>query len=39
MNYIDYGLGILNKKAFDHFRTRRIFDLVEVYQNLIKMMS
>ncbi len=36
MNYIDYGLGILNKKAFDHFRTRRIFDLVEVYQNLIK---
>lgn len=35
MKYIDYGLGILNKKAFDEFKDKTIFDLEAVYQDLI----
>lgn len=35
MNYIDYGLGILTKKAFDDFKDENIFDLESVYQVLI----
>ncbi|MCX7833379.1 MAG: sugar phosphate nucleotidyltransferase, partial [Ignavibacteria bacterium] len=36
MKYIDYGLGILNKKAFEPFKTEKKFDLVEVYKYLIR---
>lgn len=36
MKYIDYGLGILNKKAFEPFELKKKFDLTEVYQYLIK---
>lgn len=36
MKYIDYGLGILNKKAFKDFESRDEFDLEEVYRNLLK---
>ncbi len=36
MKYIDYGLGILNKKAFDEFKEKTIFDLESVYQELIR---
>lgn len=36
MEFIDYGLGIFNKKAFDDFKNTEIFDLEEVYRNLIK---
>lgn len=36
MRYIDYGLGILNKKAFEDFENREVFDLEEVYRKLLK---
>ncbi len=36
MRYIDYGLGILNKKAFEDFENREVFDLEEVYRELLK---
>lgn len=36
MEYIDYGLGMLNKRAFDDFGNREVFDLEEVYRNLLK---
>lgn len=36
LKYIDYGLGILNKKAFDEFKEKTIFDLESVYQELIR---
>lgn len=36
MKYIDYGLGILNGKAFEDFKEDRIFDLEIVYKNLLK---
>lgn len=36
MKYIDYGLGILNKKAFEPFESKKKFDLTEVYQYLVK---
>ncbi|MBS1552414.1 MAG: NTP transferase domain-containing protein [Bacteroidetes bacterium] len=36
MRYIDYGLGILNKKAFEDFENREVFDLEEVYRDLLK---
>ncbi|MCY7362205.1 MAG: nucleotidyl transferase, partial [Ignavibacteria bacterium] len=35
MKYIDYGLGILNKKAFENFENKEVFDLEEVYRNLL----
>jgi NDP-sugar pyrophosphorylase family protein len=35
MQYIDYGLGILKKSAFDLMINRDIFDLSELYQSLI----
>ena len=35
MDYIDYGLGILRKSAFDLMGERQVFDLSELYQNLI----
>ena len=35
MMYIDYGLGILTKKAFKDYKDKSIFDLESVYQDLI----
>lgn len=35
MKYIDYGLGILNKKAFDLFNNSEKFDLADVYKELV----
>ena len=37
MNYIDYGLTVLNRKALDSWATGDPFDLVEVYQRLINL--
>ncbi len=36
MEYIDYGLGILRKSAFDEINKREVFDLVVLYKGLIK---
>ncbi|HMS65232.1 MAG TPA: sugar phosphate nucleotidyltransferase [Ignavibacteria bacterium] len=36
LQYIDYGLGILTRKAFEDFEEREVFDLEEVYRNLLK---
>lgn len=36
MNYIDYGLGIINKSAFENFSDEEVFDLEEVYKILLK---
>lgn len=35
MQHIDYGLGILEKTAFDIMADKEIFDLSELYQGLI----
>jgi NDP-sugar pyrophosphorylase family protein len=35
MTYIDYGLGILRKSAFEPFSNKEIFDLSELYQDII----
>lgn len=34
MNYIDYGLGILSKVLFSHYKDNQSFDLSEVYRDL-----
>ncbi|MBL8008441.1 MAG: NTP transferase domain-containing protein [Ignavibacteria bacterium] len=36
MKYIDYGLGMFNKRAFEDFKNTEIFDLEEVYRNLLE---
>ena len=36
MNYIEYGLSILNKKSFMHFKSLKIFDLGEIFNFLSK---
>lgn len=36
LKYIDYGLGILSKDAFNDFKEKEVFDLEEVYRNLLK---
>ncbi|MBI5401955.1 MAG: NTP transferase domain-containing protein [Ignavibacteriae bacterium] len=36
MNYIDYGLGVLNKKSFDFFQNQNNFDLSELYMKLLE---
>jgi len=36
MKHIDYGLGILTKKAFGNFMNKKVFDLSEVYKNLVE---
>ncbi len=36
MKYIDYGLGILTKRAFGDFENEKVFDLSEVYKNLVE---
>ncbi|MDZ4713419.1 MAG: sugar phosphate nucleotidyltransferase [bacterium] len=35
LKYIDYGLGILTKKAFEDFENENVFDLERVYKNLL----
>ncbi|MBU4313553.1 MAG: hypothetical protein KJ821_01980, partial [Actinobacteria bacterium] len=35
MEYIDYGLGILKKSAFELMTDRDVFDLSELYQDII----
>jgi len=37
MEYIDYGLSMLKKSAFDEIGTEEIFDLARVYKSLIEM--
>lgn len=36
MQYIDFGLGILNKKAFDLVPNNEVFDLALLYQMLLQ---
>ncbi len=36
MEYIDYGLAILRKSAFDETGKKKVFDLVELYKGLIR---
>lgn len=36
LKYIDYGLGILTKKAFENFNDEKVFDLETVYNKLLK---
>lgn len=36
MEYIDYGLGILTKRAFEDFKNDKVFDLEAVYKNLLR---
>ena len=35
MDYIDYGLGILKKSAFDAMASKEVFDLSQLYQDII----
>lgn len=35
MDYIDYGLGVFNKKIFDYFLETETLDLAVVYQTLL----
>ena len=35
MDYIDYGLGILKKRAFDAMADKEVFDLSTIYQDII----
>ena len=34
MDYIDYGLGILSKKALENYEQGTVFDLADVYERL-----
>ena len=36
MKHIDYGLGILSKQVFDEYDDKSVFDLAEVYGNLLE---
>lgn len=36
MHYIDYGLGIFNKEAFDKIPQNKPFDLASLYQELLR---
>ncbi len=36
MEYIDYGLGMLRKSAFDEVDKKEVFGLVELYKSLIQ---
>lgn len=35
MFYIDYGLGVLNKNAFEHIHENETYDLANLYKNLL----
>lgn len=34
MSYIDYGLSILSKKAFNDYKAKKFFDLADLYHDL-----
>jgi N-acetyl-alpha-D-muramate 1-phosphate uridylyltransferase len=36
MRYIEYGIGVLASEAFDRFEGEKMFDLAEVYEELVK---
>lgn len=36
MQYIDYGLGVFHRSAFDSFDNEAAFDLADVYQSLLR---
>ncbi len=36
MQYIDYGLGVFHTRAFEIYSSSQTFDLIEVYQRLLK---
>jgi len=36
MKYIDYGLGVFDRKVFDTLEENRVSDLEEIYQTLLK---
>jgi NDP-sugar pyrophosphorylase family protein len=36
MTHIDYGLGVMSKRAFEDFNHDDVFDLSKVYQNLLR---
>ena len=36
MNFIDYGLGVFNRKAFDYIPSDEVIDLATIYQDLLK---
>lgn len=36
MHYIDYGLGLFNKQAFNQIQDNQVYDLALLYQNLLK---
>ena len=36
MHYIDYGIGILSARAFDGFCDQEVFDLADLYSQLVK---
>lgn len=36
MEFIDYGLGIFNKKYFEELRENEIFDLANLYEHLVE---
>jgi N-acetyl-alpha-D-muramate 1-phosphate uridylyltransferase len=36
MRYVDYGLGIFKKQAFDSVPTRQPYDLAQLYQDMLK---
>ena len=36
MEYIDYGLTVLRKSAFDEIGDEQVFDLAKIYQSLIR---
>ncbi len=36
MEYIDWGLGIINQTAFSAYKSVEVFDLAELYQTLVK---
>jgi NDP-sugar pyrophosphorylase family protein len=36
MQYIDYGLGVFNRSAFDHVPPDKPYDLEKLYQDLIR---
>ena len=36
MKFIDYGLGILRKNAFELYENKKVFDLADLYKDLVE---
>jgi N-acetyl-alpha-D-muramate 1-phosphate uridylyltransferase len=36
MQYIDYGLEIFSKRVFDHLKANTVYDLTQLFQDLLK---